>query len=72
MWCTYASLELRCGYSCRGRQYNKRYCLSRNNGPSVAEAQADIFAIFGNKMAKSLKIFGEVDHLKILRSLSQL
>jgi hypothetical protein len=39
---------------------------------SVAGARADIFAIFGNKIAKNLKIFGEVDHLKILRSLSQL
>ncbi len=31
---------------------------------SVAMAQADIFAILGNKIVKNLKIFVEVDYLR--------
>jgi len=31
---------------------------------SVATAQADIFAILGNKIVKNLKIFVEVDYLR--------
>src|SRR6266568_1735094 len=31
---------------------------------SIAAAQADIFAILGNKIVKDLKIFVEVDHLR--------
>ncbi len=32
---------------------------------SVAMAQADVFAILGNKIVKNLKIFVEVDYLQI-------
>ncbi len=31
---------------------------------SVATAQADVFAILGNKIVKNLKIFVEVDYLR--------
>ncbi len=31
---------------------------------SVAMAQADIFAILGNKIVKNLKLFVEVDYLR--------
>ena len=33
-------------------------------GFSVAMAQADVFAILGNKIVKNLKIFVEVDYLR--------
>ena len=33
-------------------------------GVSVATAQADVFAILGNKIVKNLKIFVEVDYLR--------
>jgi len=32
--------------------------------PSVAMAQANVFAILGNKIVKNLKIFVEVDYLR--------
>jgi hypothetical protein len=39
---------------------------------SVVAAQADIFAIFGNKIEENLKIFVEVDHLRSQGVLCQL
>jgi hypothetical protein len=38
----------------------------------VVAAQADIFAIFGNKIAENLNIFVEVDHLRSWGALWQL
>ncbi len=33
-------------------------------GVSVVTAQADVFAILGNKIVKNLKVFVEVDYLR--------
>ncbi len=39
-------------------------CFYTVHGPSVATAQADVFAILGNKIVKYLKLFVEVDYLR--------
>ncbi len=38
--------------------------VAMGGGGSVATAQADIFAILGNKIVKNLNIFVEVDYLR--------
>ncbi len=38
--------------------------VNKINEASVAMAQADVFAILGNKIVKNLKIFVEVDYLR--------
>ncbi len=46
-------------------QFSPVLCLcGQNPEPSVAMAQADVFAILGNKIVKNLKIFVEVDYLR--------
>ncbi len=40
------------------------HIVAINHPVSVATAQADIFAILGNKIVKNLKIFVEIDYLR--------
>src|SRR6266702_411352 len=44
--------------------WSRRHCPRCMGMCSVAMAQANVFAILGNKIVKNLKIFVEVDYLR--------